>query len=488
MLQLKTFLRKISVVAGLCMIIGITAQAASLTVNTTADAGAGSLRQAIIDATVNAEANIVTFSIPTNDPGYNAGQNWFTITLQSALPNIPLATMTINNPQTQGLTVKGNNTFRIFTLVDSAVVTINNVTISDGSSPDGLGGGIFMSNSGTLTLNRCTVTGNNATTSGGGIYLSNSATLHLHYSTVRNNGAATGGGIYIFDSGTLNMIGSTVNGNAATDGGGIYNGTSGTVNTTSSTIDGNTATSEGGGIYNNATVTAINNTFSANSADVGGGIYNAFTATLINNIVATNTAPSGSDLSGVFAGTWNLIGNIDGSSGVTGAPNRTGTTLSPLNPMLGPLQNNGGYTHTRSPLTGSPAIDKGNSATVVTDQRGQILPVDNPLISNDGGNGADMGSVEAQNVTTAAGVIVGGQVMIAHGKLRQGLSNTIVTLTDMNGVTRTTRTSSFGYFQFGRVHAGGTYVVNIQSRRYSFPAEVISLVDNLTDLEFIFYN
>ncbi|MBK8464566.1 MAG: carboxypeptidase regulatory-like domain-containing protein [Chloracidobacterium sp.] len=487
MLQIRNFLRNISVLAGLCLLISISAQAASLTVNTTADSGAGSLRQALIDATVNAEANIVTFNIPMSDPGYDAGQDRFTITLLSALPNIPLATMTINNPQSQGLTVKGNNTFRIFTLVDSAVTTINNVTISDGFSSDGMGGGIYMSNSGTLTLNRCTVSGNTVTTSGGGIYMSNSTTLHLHYSTVRSNSAASGGGIYIFNSGTLNMIGSTVNGNAATDGGGIYNGTSGTVNTTSSTIDGNSASSEGGGIYNTATVTAINNTFSANSAEVGGAIYNAFTATLINNIVATNVATSGTDLFGTYAGTWNLIGNIDGSTGVTGAPNRTGTTLSPLNPMLGLLQNNGGPTFTRSPLMGSPAIDKGNSATVVTDQHGASMPVDNPLISNDGGNGADMGSVEVQFTTTAAGITVGGRVFVDHGRTRQPLSNATVTLTDMDGVSRTTRTGSFGYFRFADVQAGETYIVTIKSKRYQFGSQVITPMDQLTEMEFVYY-
>ncbi len=97
MLKIRNILRKISGLAGLCLLIGITAQAASLTVNTTADAGAGSLRQAIIDATVNAEANIITFNIPTSDPGYNAGQGRFTISLLSALPNVPLANMTITN-------------------------------------------------------------------------------------------------------------------------------------------------------------------------------------------------------------------------------------------------------------------------------------------------------------------------------------------------------------------------------------------------------
>ncbi len=125
----------------MCLFLGvISLQAATLTVTTTANAGVGSLRQAIIDAAINAAANNVTFNIPTTDPGYSAVNNRFTINLLSSLPNLPSAPITIDNTQPQGVTVMGNNTFRIFTLVNSAVVTINNLTISNGFS-SGLGGG-----------------------------------------------------------------------------------------------------------------------------------------------------------------------------------------------------------------------------------------------------------------------------------------------------------------------------------------------------------
>ena len=129
---------------GACLLFGaFSVHAASLTVNSTADAGPGSLRQAIIDATINTEANLVTFSVPTTDPGYDLASNSFTIELLSALPDLPLAAITLNNGQSQKFTVKGNNSFRIFTLVNSAVVTINNLTISNGFSST-IGGAIFM--------------------------------------------------------------------------------------------------------------------------------------------------------------------------------------------------------------------------------------------------------------------------------------------------------------------------------------------------------
>lgn len=169
MINIKKILKNASALFGMCVLLGvISSQAATLTVSTTADEGIGSLRQAIIDAATNAEANIVTFNIPTTDAGYNVAENRFTINLLSPLPNIPLAPMTIDNNQPQAVTVKGNNTFRILTLVNSAVLVINNVTISNGYSgfpaaptpmgggTDGLGGGIYMGDSATLNLNGST--------------------------------------------------------------------------------------------------------------------------------------------------------------------------------------------------------------------------------------------------------------------------------------------------------------------------------------------
>lgn len=460
MIRIKKTLQKVSGLVGMCLLLGvISLQAATLTVTTTADAGVGSLRQAIIDAAINAAANNVTFNIPTTDPGYNAVNNRFTINLLSSLPNLPSAPITIDNTQPQGVTVRGNNTFRIFTLVNSAVVTINNLTISNGFS-SGLGGGFLMGNSSTLNLNR---------------------------STVSNNSATDGGGIYINQSGTLNIDASTISGNSATNGGGIFNNTSGTINATSNTIDGNSATGNGGGIYNTATITFTNNTITSNTAANGGGIYNNFTATLNNNLVALNTASDGNDLLGrgslgnAFTGTYNLVGNADGSEGLGGSTNQSGSTLSPIAPLLGPLQNNGGPTFTRALLTDSPAIDKGNSPTLITDQRGQARPYDNLLISNVG-NGADIGAFEVQAAPTAASVSISGRVITPQ---KLGLTNARVTLTDLQGTSRTIRTGKFGSFRFTDVAAGETYIISVSARRYTFAPQVITVNEDIEEL--IFY-
>lgn len=495
MARLKNTLIKTATLVGMCLVLGvISSQAANLTVNTTADDGVGSLRQAIIDATVNAEANTVTFNILTSDAGYNAAENRFTINLLNPLPDLPLAPLNINNNQPQGVTVKGSNSFRIFTLVDSAVVTINNLTISNGFSDGGVGGGIFMGNSSTLNLNGSTVSDNTASGSGGGIYMSNSGTLFLTNSTITRNIASNGGGIYINESGTLNINTSTVSANTTANGGnggGIFNGTSGTINATSSTIDGNSASNSGGGIYNTATITFTNNTVSGNSADSGGGIFNNFTATLNNNLVALNTALDGSDLLGrgsrgnAFTGTYNLIGNADGSEGLASATNQLGTILNPIDPLIGTLKDNGGATFTRALLNGSPAIDKGNSPGIITDQRGQSRPFDNPLIDNAaGGNGSDIGAYEVQLAPTAATVTVSGRAMTSLGR---GITNVRLSLTDSQGNVRMATTTSFGYYHFYAVEVGETYILTARGKNYTFsqPLQVLNINDETEAVNFI---
>src|SRR5262249_25968638 len=99
-----------------------------------------------------------------------------------------------------------------------------------------------------------------------------------------------------------------------------------------------------------------------------------------NTIVAGNMMlppgsnnPSSSDLSGFFTEIgFNFIGNGDGTRFVNGTNgDQVGTALSPLNPKLGLLQNNGGPTQTMMPLPVSPVVDAGdNSAATLTDQRG----------------------------------------------------------------------------------------------------------------------
>lgn len=83
---------------------------------------------------------------------------------------------------------------------------------------------------------------------------------------------------------------------------------------------------------------------------------------------------------------------------------------------------------------------------------------------------------------TAANVLVSGRVVTATGA---GVRNAIVTLTGSQGVERTARSSSFGYYHFDDVQVGETYVIGVASKRHMFTPRMITVLDELTDVDFV---
>lgn len=235
---------------------------------------------------------------------------------------------------------------------------------------------------------------------GGGISVYPNNSLDLTNVTVRNNAANFGGGIA--NAGSVSIKQSTINNNTALQGGGLNNGSPLISTITNSTFsdnaaNGNAATQGlGGGILSSAGLLIIHNaTISNNSAtSFGGGIFSSDSPRLRNTIVAVNTSGIGSpDVHGAFVSLGNnLIGNASGSTGFTiGNPgangDKVGTTENPINPLLGPLQNNGGQTDTREPAFESPVKNAGNNCVLnltcsgfnppnglTTDQRGTGFP------------------------------------------------------------------------------------------------------------------
>ncbi len=67
----------------------------------------------------------------------------------------------------------------------------------------------------------------------------------------------------------------------------------------------------------------------------------------------------------------------------------------------------------------------------------------------------------------------------------RGLRNSIVTLTDSQGVTRSATTSSFGFFSFTDVAVGETYTVRIGSRLYRFAPRTMQVISDLTLVDFV---
>jgi len=73
--------------------------------------------------------------------------------------------------------------------------------------------------------------------------------------------------------------------------------------------------------------------------------------------------------------------------------------LNNTDPVLGPLQNNGGPTQTQALLPGSPAIDAGNP-NGCTDGNGNLLKTDQrgaPRHDKEDTGGCDMGAFERQS-------------------------------------------------------------------------------------------
>lgn len=370
------------------------AQAATITVTTTAGAagadGGCALREAILNANADTstEADCAA-GTGADDITFAAGLSG-TVTLASALPSIT-GTLTLDGPGEDVLTISGGGAHRPLDVDVGATVSVSGLTVANGSSTTGggmendgtlvldgvsvtgsdadWGGGIVNRADATLVLDTVTITGNTATIAGG---IHNEGSLTVRDSTITGNTASGGGGgIVNTGDGGLLVTGTTISGNSAgspsTGGGGISNSATATV--VNSTVSGNTATYQGGGIRNLETLTVANSTLAGNSGEPlqGGGISSPIgTTTVTSSIVAGS--PAGGDCAGTVTFTASLV--QDGSCGAGGgAGNLAG------DPLLGPLQDNGGATLTRALLPGSPAIDAGsNPDALVADQRGPGFP------------------------------------------------------------------------------------------------------------------
>jgi hypothetical protein len=309
-----------------------------------------------------------------------------TINLAGVLPDLTRS-INIEGPGADQLTVRRNTggNYRIFTVATDVTAGISALTIANGS------GGIL--NNGTLTIARCTFSASG---------VSNVGTLTVSASTFSGNGIQNSGMESIADStfapgaisnsGTLTLANSRVSGNYTTGiGAGINN--SGTLDITASTISGNTAISSGGGIFNGGRLTITNSTISGNTSKVrtGGGIFNHNALTINNSTISNNSAGGAGGIDNQGALTmWNTIlaGNSRGD--LSGSLTSGDHDLIGGNPLLGPLQDNGGPTQTMALLPGSPAVDAGDNTNAPQfDQRGKGF---DRIV---GGN-IDIGAFEAQ--------------------------------------------------------------------------------------------
>jgi hypothetical protein len=308
--------------------------------------------------------------------------------------------VTINGAGADVLAVDGNAAGRVFFIATSETVTISGLTIRNGHD-DTTGGGIDNEIGATLTIANSTLSGNtagsvnNPAVAGGGIF--NSGTLTIVNSTVSANtaGGISGRGGGIFTGGTLAIVNSTVSGNTAIIGAGIDDGGAATtVTITNSTFSGNAASAYGGACFNAATLQIANSTLSDNSAGVfGGGVLLIGPLQIGNTIL--NRGASGANIDSFGAATVTSLGYNLSSDNAGGHLTGPGDQIN-TDPVLGPLQDNGGPTFTHALLPGSPGINAGNPGFTPPpffDQRG-------PGFDRVANGRIDIGSFEVQSGAT----------------------------------------------------------------------------------------
>lgn len=400
----------------------VPASAAPLSVTTLADSGAGSLRQALVDA---APGDVVTIGV--------TGQIDLTSPLTITVP------VTVEGPGADDLVLSGGDVVQVLTVTATGAVTLRGITVADGSalagsragagieavdtdlvltdvvvrdSEAGLYGGGIAVTDGSLTLVDSVVRGNEGGYYGGGIRALDSD-VTISGSLLEANVCGNAGGALSVDGGDAVVETTTVRGNDAQAVPGLLGGD--TLRMDRSTVSDNVATiAPGIGIgvsgagdvtVTNSTITGTGGGFVPAAVDAGGDLVldhvtvagnqpGAATASAVGALTITDSVVTGTggpdDVQA--GGPLTVRHSLLGAS--TAVPDGADGNLVGTDPLLGALADNGGPTATLMPGAGSPVVDSGSTpyTATATDQRGSARVVDG---TGDGTAVTDMGAVEA---------------------------------------------------------------------------------------------
>lgn len=250
-----------------------------------------------------------------------------------------------------GIILAARNANSLLTADSAPSMAFRNFTFAGGIGNQGgaiaYGGIALAETNGLLSLDRCTLRGNGASSRGGALSISQ-GNLRMTRCTLSGNSSGTIGSSVIYQQ----------------HGGSFGSEAWGSILISHCTITGNRTSSNSAGnppvaLYLPAAKVTIRHSIIAANSNAG---------TLPADITLT------SDISQPPVVVQSLIGNGSGTGIIDGTNgNRVGTTAAHLAPLLAPLAHYGGPNHTTPPYSGSIAIGLAPGSTATSDQRGFLL-------------------------------------------------------------------------------------------------------------------
>jgi len=360
--------------------------------------GSGSLRDAI--ASASTDGTIDLSQLPTT-----CGMTDAVITLTHGEIPIGVDNLKLQGPSVGTVTIEpgAGSQSRVLNHTGAGQLTISDLTIANGNVQAGANtatGGCIRS-SGAVFLTRSSVrdcSANGSAGYGGGMYahgvvillvFAYEGALVSYSALIDNETSGVGGGI-LTAGGSTSIYNSTIEGGIAARGGAAFFVNTSGVTILDSTISYNTASQWVGGVFVQGQAHIANSTIAHNSgASISGGLLvESGDLLLESSIIADNASPGVPDFdwaNSTVAGADNLV--------MSSAP-LPGVIKLTSDPLLGPLQYNGGRTRTHMLMAGSPAIGAGNDNAVLwIDQRGSGYP---RFLYSGGSYLTDIGAVQRE--------------------------------------------------------------------------------------------
>ncbi|MEO6733578.1 MAG: T9SS type A sorting domain-containing protein [Ferruginibacter sp.] len=374
------------IILSVCFLYAGIANASIFNVTSSADAGAGTLRQAILDANADvAEPHTLNITFTG------------TLTLNSNLPAITRS-LTINGNTSTGTTISGNSAYSIF-IFNGIISKLVNVTLNDLELKDAFSSGIVTGDYGSaihatymgkMAINRCYIHHCRSVVSNNGAFLgvhggaiavsasgscSTTSVFYMRQTTVAYNlisGTNAGGGVEAYGAGlytttfndtienctfygnkVLASTGKNTSQATATGGGLAFYGCSISVNHSSFISD---------------TAKAENTAGGASSSGAGGLSTIKYSIDIRNSLADLNIADNNPDIGTLSNGLGDLISkgsNVIGTLGGTWPSKLASDTVNTVTGVQ-PMAGNGGKIPTCAIIGSSAAVNKVSSGILLT--------------------------------------------------------------------------------------------------------------------------